>query len=342
MKLLKIAGALAGVLVLLAAALHFAGFRLFRDPAGGLPLLVRKVSYRNGRPAGGPDAAAKGPLQKIEILTPDPIILRNMDKDILLENVKKLVDTANEILETSGKDFKLMLTVTYHADKETDNMLQVQEDADMPVIQRLGDEIDALNKDLRTKKEDVSVRFYFDTAYRKGAAKPAGKTVVIAPQEAQGPGAPVAGSQEERQALAVVAELARPPGKEPRRWSSIVCNPSVWKRLKALDAAVAELGTPSTAMTAFGKLEARAFLKQKNELAPLYASPGFQRFMASFAEGAARAATQEERKEIYAMIPFEIKGKPVTVIDKDGALLFISFAQELLWLDVISDYRQPA
>lgn len=291
-------------------------------------------------PPAAPAAAPAGSLEKIEILTPDPVILSNMDKQAFMSNTDAVLKAAEAALSTVDKNVKLSLTVIYHHDKETDNVVVVAEKADEPVAKLLADAVDRADKDVRTKLSDVSVRFHFDTSRRAPAAAQ-GKTLVIVPKEAVGPGEPVAAPKEEKEALAAAAALALPPGKTERPWTSVICNPSFWKRLHGLDAALATKGTPTTAHVGSAALEARSFLKKKDGLDALYQSPGFQKLMGSFAAGKARAATKKERAQIYALIPFEIKGLPATVIEKAGDILFISVDKQLLWLDVISDYDKP-
>lgn len=325
--------AAAAVVLAGTAALFASGFRVAFD--GGRVHLLRKVSFVGGKPSDGEPARAGRPLQRIEILTPDPVILENMAQEEFMAHVDAIVKAGEGALLGGPKDAKITLTVTFHKDRETDNVV-VAEKRDEEAAGLLADAVDAADKDVRTKVSDVSVRLHFDSS--GGAPSAAKKTLVFAPGEATGPGDPVAGAADERAALEAAAALSRPPGAKAHPWSAVVCNPSFWKRLTALDPALAAKGTSTKAHRDALVLEARTFTPKPDGLEALYRSPGFQRLMSRFASGKARAATAGERAAVYAAIPFEVKGLPVTLIEDSGDLLYVSTAKGLLWLDVISDY----
>lgn len=337
----KVLAVLAGLCALALAGLYGAGFRLLRDPAGGM-MLVRKVSYVNGQPAGGAgaDGRTQTPLGRIEILTPDPVIMRNMGKDEFVAFVKEVADAADRELGAAQSDFRVTLTVVLHPDREADNVVEAGPEAERPVLEKLAAAVDALDAARRTKSDDVSVRLHFDTARRpRGGA--AGKTVVLAPGGAEGPGEPVADLQAEADAMAAVKALSQPPGAGGPAWQHVVCNPTLWKRLRDLSPTLSTAGVPVKAMTGGMVMEGRAFLQQKEgALAALFGDGDFQKLMGRFASGRARTATAQERELIYALIPFEIKGRPVTVVEAAGDVLYIESQKGLLWLDIISDYAK--
>jgi len=157
----KVLVVLAGLCALAAAGLYAAGFRLLRDPAGGM-MLVRKVSYGGGNP----DAKPQTPLRRIEILTPDPVIMRNMGKDEFIAFVKEVADAADQELGAAQSDFPVTLTVVLHPDREADNVVEAGPEAERPVLEKLAAAVDALDAARRTKSDDVSVRLHFDTARR--------------------------------------------------------------------------------------------------------------------------------------------------------------------------------
>lgn len=166
------------------------------------------------------------------------------------------------------------------------------------------------------------------------------KSLAIVPGKAAGPGEPVPDAKAEKQALAAIASLASPQAKPPA-WTSAICSPAFWKALRELDPALASKGTPTQMVAGppgSKALEGRTFLQKPDGIAALLASPGFRKLMSAFASGAARAATREERALIYSLIPFEIKGKPATVVVKGSDILFINAEGGGLWLDIISAY----
>jgi hypothetical protein len=124
--------------------------------------------------------------------------------------------------------------------------------------------------------------------------------------------------------------------------SVLIMGPALWDYLKRLDSSLVPHGTPSELHLPLpdGKvqiLESRSF--KEEELSALVSSLGFQKVMQVFATGSPRAATEEERKLFYAMIPFEIAGKPVTVVDVEDQKLITNLLEgKLMWLDLISSY----
>ncbi|MBI5239622.1 MAG: DUF3859 domain-containing protein [Elusimicrobia bacterium] len=329
---LKVAAVLS-VLAVLAG--YAAGFRLLRDPAGGL-LLARKVSY------GGAAAAAgdrpKTPLERIEILTPDAVIDRNLGREEFIALVKEVSDAAERELGDAQADYKVTLTVVLHPDRETDNVVEAGAGAERPVLEKLAAAADGVDAASRTRSDDVSVRLHFDTARRPRGG---GRTAVFVPAGAEGPGDPVPDLRAEAAAQAAVAALARPPAAGGPAWQNVICNPTFWKRLRDQHPMLAGSGIPVKAIMGGTVMEGRAFLKRKEgALAALCNSGSFRKIMGRFAAGRARTATAQERQLVYALVPFEIKGKPVTVIEASGDILYVEAQGGLLWLDILSDYAK--
>ena len=55
--------------------------------------------------------------------------------------------------------------------------------------------------------------------------------------------------------------------------------------------------------------------------------------------GQSRPATEAERKFWYALIPFEIKGKPVTIIELEGNVVVVFIKDGTInWMDILSAY----
>lgn len=178
---------------------------------------------------------------------------------------------------------------------------------------------------------------------RLGGAGPAaqGRTLAVVPAADLGPGESVPDPEADARAKALLAALSAKQAPEARPWEVAVCLPALWKRLKGRDPALAGQGTSSTLVVADVPLEGRVFLKKKNETGALLDNQAFQAMMAGFASGSGRPAGPQERALIYALIPFEIKGRPVSVVEAAGERLFLASEQGMLWLEVISDYGAP-
>ncbi len=146
---------------MIVAALYSFGWRVVSDPSGKGYFIGRRVTYRNGQPAGKNGLESPSPLQSIELMTPDPVIRRNLDSDAFIVVIKSIADAAERVLTTSPRRFPLKLTVILHPDRETDNVIEVADPADGALAQSLADEIERIDKDLRTKTDDVSVRLHF-------------------------------------------------------------------------------------------------------------------------------------------------------------------------------------
>jgi hypothetical protein len=131
---------------------------------------------------------------------------------------------------------------------------------------------------------------------------------------------------------------------------ALVLGPALWSVLLELDKnatppQVAMLGTDSKAVIPLGdgktvSLDMRTF--DANTRAQLLATQPFRRLAALFAGGTPRAADDTERHLLYALVPFEIDKRPVTVIDTASGLrlLVVLDNDRLYWLDVPNLYTR--
>jgi hypothetical protein len=127
--------------------------------------------------------------------------------------------------------------------------------------------------------------------------------------------------------------------------------PALWAILIQVDhkggrTVVESLGTPSVAVVPTGgqptEWKMRTFLSA-NDVAALAATISFRDLCTAFGDGAPRAANQEERALFYKLVPLEIAGKPLTVVDvQQHRLVAYVDNGRLAWMDLLSEYSETS
>ncbi len=176
------------------------------------------------------------------------------------------------------------------------------------------------------------------------------RSKVVAPESAPAKkddkpwGPPVSDPAEEKAVTDALAAIAD-GGKRSRAvlGNVVVIGPALWASLTQLDPKVADLGTSSNAMipSAAGlqTMPMRTFTDDA-ALEELVEVAVFQAVGKSMRGATVRPATSEERQLFYALIPFEIAGTPVTIVEKNQRRLLVLLQnKKVMWLDVISAYR---
>lgn len=130
----------------------------------------------------------------------------------------------------------------------------------------------------------------------------------------------------------------------------LIIGPALWSFLLKATPTVRDLGTPGTAIIPHPDgtsedLTMRTFLDD-GAVAQIAGQAAFLRLLEGFVAGSTRAANEEERKLFYTMVPFEIFGKPLTILQTEDARLVVDLDGlengRVMWLDLISGYRAPA
>jgi hypothetical protein len=87
--------------------------------------------------------------------------------------------------------------------------------------------------------------------------------------------------------------------------------------------------------------EGRVLMGVKRLLA--LADPQFESAMCLYRDGLLRNATDEERLVFYRIIDFEIKGKPVYIIESKAGRLLVYLDEEtrIKWIEYFDDWRKP-
>lgn len=133
------------------------------------------------------------------------------------------------------------------------------------------------------------------------------------------------------------------------QWKLVTVGPTLWnKKLKPQDGALAEVGEPAEfvvpAAAVPGKPKpppaavGRSFSPAHN-ISAFYQSMAVQNIARIFAKGTPRPANQNERNDFYKLALFEIKGRPIVIIDsgKDSLVYYTDPANPnaILWLDLL-------
>jgi len=177
------------------------------------------------------------------------------------------------------------------------------------------------------------------------AAKPAPKSVVVEikpaedkPAEQKPWGAPVADAAAEAEAKAWLAGLRTGETKPP---GALTIGAGLWS-LMGSDEKLAALGIPATFRVAIGDkvyMPPGRAIPEKDGAAAL-ATEAFHTLAEYFAEAEVGPATEDERRLLYVVIPFEIAGKPVTIARRGGDRLVVLIEEGSVWLDLLDPYRQ--
>lgn len=123
----------------------------------------------------------------------------------------------------------------------------------------------------------------------------------------------------------------------------LVLGPALWAVLREIDPELGNLGIMSQAVIPMGErmqtLEMRTFLDEDSQRA-LLGREKFRAVAETFRQGKARPATEQERHLFYIFIPFEIEGRPLTVVDMDKYTLVVLVQEgRITWLDLLSEYQ---
>ncbi len=184
-----------------------------------------------------------------------------------------------------------------------------------------------------------------DPAPPAPAAAPAPAPAVTKPAQPGPWGAVVADPNSDMIAMRAVSMLATADPKVHEVLGDILMvGPALWAALVDMDKQLATLGTDSQAVIKIGgaprKLPMRTFL-EADARAKFLATDAVKTLATLFAAGKPRAANDFERHLLYALVPFEIAGKPVTVIDSPSriTLLVVIENGKLYWLDIPGMYK---
>jgi hypothetical protein len=177
---------------------------------------------------------------------------------------------------------------------------------------------------------------------KDGVARP---NVGTAPRSARPWGDPVPGEKDEQRVLAALTAVGAGTAEAQSLLADVVMvGPALWVLLTHDDGSLKSIGTPAEARLpnrtgGAQTLEMRAFLKKTGQVSALLKAQPFRQIAAAYANGRARAATEPERKLFYAFIPFEIAGKPLTiVVSREERLVAVLANGQLMWIDLLSAY----
>lgn len=176
--------------------------------------------------------------------------------------------------------------------------------------------------------------------------------VILAPDAAASAGerpwgASVPNTEQEAKALELAKSIGSGSAKVAVLSEILVVGPGMYRVLLDLDKRqgrndIASIGTPSTTIVPVGdkvtKMEMRSYLNliDREALLKTLSFRGLNQVMGG---GSSRPATDVEREFWYALIPIEIKGKPVTIIEFQGHIVVVYIENGTIgWLDILSEY----
>lgn len=125
---------------------------------------------------------------------------------------------------------------------------------------------------------------------------------------------------------------------------AVILGAAIWSNVRK-DAELSRHGKKTTFLVSTGNgktqpLEGRGYsAKEEGTLEALGKSAAMKEVLVLFSKGKSRAATAAERTFFYAFIPFEIEGKPLTVVEGGGEKLVVYKDGGLLYLDLLSGYN---
>jgi hypothetical protein len=156
-------------------------------------------------------------------------------------------------------------------------------------------------------------------------------------------GASVPDPKAEREAMELFAAIASGKAKPDAVLAPVFAiGPGLWGLLSGTDAAFARLGTPSKAALQTGSgtelLDMRSYLEPKDRKAAV-TNRTFVAVGKLMMQAGPRAATDAERRLLYALSPMEIAGKPITVLETDRVdILVLAEDGKLVWIDAPGAY----
>ena len=158
-------------------------------------------------------------------------------------------------------------------------------------------------------------------------------------------GAPVADPKSDMVAMHALSLLAKGDPKAKELAGDVLfIGPALWAAMVDMDKQLATLGTDSKAVVKSGanphELAMRSFIAA-DARDKFLATDATKTIAALFAAGRPRAASGSERQLLYALVPFEITGKPVTVVETASrvTLLVVIENGKLYWLDIPGMYK---
>jgi len=156
-------------------------------------------------------------------------------------------------------------------------------------------------------------------------------------------GAPVKDPAAEKLAMEAFASIAGGKAKPELFGDIVIVGPALWKTLAGADKKLAKVGTHSEAVipgAKLQKLEMRTFIQPKDKQS-LLASTAVRGLAQHMMDAGPRPANAAERQLFYALVPFELVGKPVTILEHpDISLIVYAEDGKILWLDASSLYGQ--
>jgi hypothetical protein len=157
-------------------------------------------------------------------------------------------------------------------------------------------------------------------------------------------GTPVSAPATETQVMRALADLAHAsPGADQHLADLFFLGPALWATLRSIDASLDQLGTPSWAVVPMGdktkQWQMRSFV-DREAVRAIAAHVKLRSVAEAFRVGTARPATLDERQLFYALIAFEIRGQPVTVVEFEGHRLVVFLDKgRITHMDLLSEYH---
>ncbi|CAN5780639.1 hypothetical protein BH11MYX3_BH11MYX3_02100 [soil metagenome] len=178
------------------------------------------------------------------------------------------------------------------------------------------------------------------------APAPAPVATPAAPKQAVEPwGAAVADPKGDQIAMHALSMLASgDPKASELVGDALFIGPALWAGMVDIDKQLATLGTDSKAVVKTGptphELSMRSFI-EADARTKFLKTDAMKTIATLFAAGRPRAANELERHLLYALVPFEIAGKPVTVVETASRVTLIVVIEngKLYWLDIPGMYR---
>ena len=160
-------------------------------------------------------------------------------------------------------------------------------------------------------------------------------------------GEPVPDGEQEASVLAMMQSIGAGTADVAILSETLVLGAGAYRTLLGVDKEsgrddIASTGTPSTSVVSSGdkvvSMPMRSYLDVSAREALLQAL-AFRGLSDARGRGKSRPATEAERQFWYALIPFEIKGQPVTIIELEGHVVVVFIKDGTInWMDILSEY----
>jgi hypothetical protein len=161
---------------------------------------------------------------------------------------------------------------------------------------------------------------------------------VLGADAPQGAGDVVVDDAQVRRCMAARDAVVSRQGAVERFADKILVGPALWEALQLGSLGVELVVTLQTRRGA-QELHGRYF--DGDERQKLLSAKALQQVFAKVSGG--RAANATERATYYELVPFEISGKPVTVLGEgDARLICDTEGTRVLWIDLIGGYLRRA